>query len=161
MTDTPRKQYVAPSHFCAACRARGKTWEGSDPRCAFPDGGPFTSDNWNCATAGAIRDLIGDYPGKPRPGVHRDYAGDQTYATVRLDADSATLEDVQAHALYVSWYKSRGRTGAMLLMGDEDWPTRPPTETEALAILKYYGPEETQARRDWWHKHQGPGICPY
>ena len=31
---------------CTACQNRGKTWQGGDPVCAFPNG-VFDSSNWN------------------------------------------------------------------------------------------------------------------
>jgi len=94
---------------CRLCRERykGKRPEGfgSDPRCAFPDGGQFTADNWNCVTANAIRDLVES----KRDGVIRDYTGDQSYAVVRIDNDYPVGYDAipEAQALYVTWYKSR------------------------------------------------------
>jgi hypothetical protein len=53
--------------------------------------------------------------------------------------------------LYVTWYKRRGRTGGMWLIGDEDsGPPRPPTEAEVLAIVAHYSPEKVEARRKLW-----------
>lgn len=124
---------------CKACRDhyKGKRPKhfASDPKCAFPDGGPFTSDNWNCMTASLIRDIAE----KERDGVKLDYAGDQTSAMIRLDNDYAAFEDMREHALFVTWYKRRGSTGGMWLIGNEDdGPPRPPTEAEALAISGHY-----------------------
>jgi hypothetical protein len=139
MTDTPRHKYVAPAHFCAACRARGKTWNGGDPECAFQHGKPFSSDNWNCATMDLVRDLAGRYGDPPRDGVIRDYTseGYDTYAVIRVDTDYIDVES--CHSMYVTWYKSRGRTSALWLLGDEDdGPPRAPTEAEVLAIVKHY-----------------------
>lgn len=134
---------------CKMCRERYKGVRpagfGSDPSCAFPDGGPFTPDNWQCATANAIRDLVES----PHDGVIRDWSagGDQSYAVVRLDNDYDNVP-AYADALYVTWYKRRGRTGGMWLLGDEDSAEgglpRPPTEAEALAIIKHYTTPESQ-----------------
>lgn len=145
MVDTPAKKYVAPPHFCAACRAQGKTWNGDDPTCAFQHGKPFSPDNWNCATAGMVRDLIGRYHEKAREGIQREYADDQTYATI-LTHEADLPEDAPNWCLWVTWYKSRGRTGNMMLLGAEESPiARPPTEAEVVAILDYYDPAQQPA----------------
>ena len=34
------------TYQCHMCVARGKTWSGSDPKCAFLADGTFTADNW-------------------------------------------------------------------------------------------------------------------
>lgn len=139
MTDTPRKQYVAPAHFCAACRLRGKIWNGDDPKCAFQHGKPFSAENWSCATMDFVRDLAGSYGEPLRDGVIRDYTseGYDTYAVIRVDTDYIEVEN--CHSMYVTWYKSRSRTSALWLLGDEDdGPPRPPTEGEVLAIVKHY-----------------------
>lgn len=138
MADTPREQYVAPAHFCAACRARGKTWNGSDPRCAVWHGKPFDPSNWNCATANAIRDLAGDDWSTPPPGILREQRDDQTYITIYthdVDFPGGTYP----WCLWVTWYKSRGRVGNMVLLAAEEEPTpRAPTEADLLAILEHY-----------------------
>lgn len=144
MTDTPRRKYVAPDHFCAACRKRGKDWNGDDPTCAFQHGKPFSPDNWSCATADMVRDLVGRVglwdDRAPVDGIVKDWTsgGDQSYAVIRLDNDYE-IDVERAHCLYVTWYKRRGRTGGLWLLGDEDdGPPRPPTEAEVLAILAHY-----------------------
>lgn len=121
---------------CAACKARGQTWNGSPPVCAFDDWG----GNWNCATIGAIRDIA--YEGQsPMPsGVDYQYCDDQKYATIFLDR----IEDLpsgRALSLWVSWYKSRGRTDALWLL-DSDGPPRRPTEADCLAICHAYAQPE-------------------
>jgi hypothetical protein len=45
---------------CPRCQKRGKTWNGNDPRCGFPDGKSFSADNWNCATLNRLRELDRD-----------------------------------------------------------------------------------------------------
>lgn len=122
---------------CAACRARGKTWEGSDPNCAFPNGGEFNPDNWNCATANLIRDLMPRWEDPVSDKVNGPHWNeDQYWGTVNLSGNlSETLaEDDIWQTLWVSWYKSRGRTEAMWLL-NENVPPRRPTEAEALAIV--------------------------
>lgn len=127
---------------CKMCRERGKTWNGDDPECAFPDGREFTPDNWNCATANAIRDLCSAPPYRTEPhpeGVHHEYAvndgcADQHYATIRTsDID---METSSADCLWVGWYKDRGRTEEMWLLGDA--VAARPTEADALAIIQHY-----------------------
>ena len=76
---------------CRRCRERGKTWNGSDPKCGFKDG-IFAEDNWNCATLNALRDFVdGD-------GVA--YFEDQYMALIE------SSEGIIA----IGWYKSRGAT---------------------------------------------------
>lgn len=145
MTDTPAKQYVAPDHFCAACRARGKTWNGSDPTCAFQHGKPFSPDNWSCATLDRVRDLAESEPApKGITRAHDKDWGDQSWATFDVGSDDLRgdvlgTEDWGPWVLWVTWYKSRGRTGQMWLLGDESQPAPvPPTEADVLAILGHY-----------------------
>lgn len=118
---------------CEQCKKRGKTWEGSDPTCAF-ERGAFNAENWNCASVSLLRDLV--YEGQdPMPsGVDYRYCEDQKYATVQVDH----VEGVGgALALWVTWYKSRGRTeGAWLMFSDQ--PPRPPTEDELMAVVRHY-----------------------
>lgn len=124
---------------CKMCRERGKTWQGSDPVCAFD--GKF-EDNWMCATALAVRDLLRCWEEKDLPeGIKRQYADDQTYATILVhEIDGVGEEEEYGFwCLWVTWYKDRGRTGAMWLLGDEDSaPPRRPTEAELLAIIAHY-----------------------
>lgn len=117
---------------CNLCRARDKDGEGSDRRCAF-ENGYFTSDNWNCATVNLIRDLC--YEGQPKipQGVDYQYCSDQKYATINI----SEMEDYLGLALWVSWYKNRGATGAMWILDDAVLPC-PPTEHELLRIAKFY-----------------------
>ena len=117
---------------CKACKERGKTWKGGDPKCAFPKG-KFNSDNWNCATDGLIRDLCYEGRGLP-PGINYQYCDDQKYATVKVDH----IEDLgNALALWVTWYKQYGTTDAMWLLF-EDGPPRVPTERECVQIAQAY-----------------------
>lgn len=127
---------------CKLCQKRGKTWSGADPKCAFD--GSF-SDNWNCATLNAIRDIC--YEGQnPMPsGVDYQYVNDMKYATIKIDdVEGDFVDDKRGRsiglALWVSWYKSRGRTDAMWILSDDE-PPRQPTESELLAIISYYQPK--------------------
>ena len=120
---------------CIACAARGKTWNGSDPRCAF-ETGAFSPENWNCATVNALRELVYEGQNPMPPGVDYRYCDDQKYATVCIDdveLDGARI----GLALWVSWYKSRGSTEAVWLLS-QDAPPRAPSEAELRAILTHY-----------------------
>lgn len=114
---------------CAMCKERGQTWEGSAPKCSFPSAGEFTSDGWNCATANAIRDLCGQ--DDPHPAADHRCCEDQHYSTINVS--EIDLPSGDAYALWVTWYKHRGRTEGMWLLG-EDAPRRP-TEADAIAII--------------------------
>lgn len=121
---------------CWECLGRGKTWKGDDPRCAFT-GGNFVADNWCCGTAGLIRALCYEGTTLP-PGVDYQYCDDQKYATINI----SHVEGVGgALALWVSWYKNRGRTDAMWLLF-ESKPPRPPSEKECRLIFDAYRPKE-------------------
>ena len=81
---------------CQMCQQRGKTWEGSDPRCAFEDE-VFDKNNWNCATSNAIRSIAED-------SDLVIYNNDQNLASIPLSL---------GRFLIISWYKRRGRTEGM------------------------------------------------
>jgi hypothetical protein len=116
---------------CALCAERIKDWRGDDPECAFANEA-FSGENWNCATANAIRDIVNE-DNENRPGVDFQFCDDQKYATLRVDE----LELDGALALWVTWYKSRGKTNGMWLMFS-DRPPRLPTEQEAIAVIQAF-----------------------
>ena len=111
------------SNVCLACTKRGKTWTGSDPVCSFPNGGEFSSDGWNCATANEIRDIC---------EKNAVYCEDQYYSTIKVD--EVELPSGEALALWVSWYKHRGRTDAMWILSESS-PPRKPTEADCREII--------------------------
>lgn len=123
-------------------KERGQTWNGAAPKCAFVG---KLSDNWNCATLNAIRDICYEGQNPMPPGVDYQYCEDQKYATVRID----DIEDRRgAHiglALWVSWYKSRGKTDALWILSDSE-PPREPTEDELIAIIAHYSRITPQMR---------------
>jgi hypothetical protein len=121
--------------MCGLCEKRGKTWNGSEPQCGF-DTGVF-GDNWNCATVNAVRDICYEGQELLPSGVDYQYCEDQKYATINIDHIEI---DGRPLALWVSWYKNRGRTDAMWLLFD-DKPPRKPTEAECLAVVAAYQPE--------------------
>ncbi len=113
---------------CALCSKRIKDWNAPISRCAFSYG-VFSSENWNCATVNAIREICnGDFP-----GVDYQFCDDQNYATVKVDE----LEIDSALALWVTWYKDRGKTDGMWLMFS-DQPPRPPTQQEAAIVIQAF-----------------------
>lgn len=117
---------------CAACKRRGKTWTGDDPRCAFAHGA--WDDGWSCATDGLIRDLV--YEGQNLPhGITYQYCDDQKYACVNVS--HIKLATGHALTLWVTWYKNRGATDQMWLLSD-DAPPRRPTEGDCLRIHSEY-----------------------
>ena len=123
---------------CTLCAQRGKTWTGSDPKCAFSRNGKFDRDNWNCATVNELRDIV--YEGQELPHwIAYQYCDDMKYATVNL----WDCEEIGAMALWVCWYKSRGSTDNMLLLFS-DKPARPPTEAETLAIVEHLKAKELE-----------------
>lgn len=137
--ETPREQYVAPDNACEACKRRGKDWNGSDPKCAFLTG-RFSPDNWSCATAGLIRELQPDLGDAPEDGIFHKRENDQNQMLVHIKDDCVGDGHLPGLALWVSWYKSRGRTDAMWLLNEHDSPV-PPTEHDVLAIVIMYRPE--------------------
>jgi hypothetical protein len=105
---------------CRRCLARvenlavrGISWKGDAPRCAF-ETGAFSADNYLCATALAIRDLVltGN---EPTAGVAAAWSGDQKAMLVPID-----LDEEHGHFLLVSSYKHRGATDVLALVGDGD-----------------------------------------
>lgn len=124
------------TEICPMCAERGKTWNGDDPKCAFS--GKF-SDNWNCATLNAIRDIC--YEGQnPMPaGVDYRYCDDQKYATIKIDECEMPNGGRIGLALWVSWYKSRAKTDAMWILSEYDSePPREPTAPELIAIIAHF-----------------------
>ena len=101
---------------CHRCIARGKTWSGDEPKCAFRDG-IFTTDNWNCATANALREIV--------PADNWNNNDDQ-HACLITGSESL-------HVL-LTWYKSRGRTeGAWMI--ECDGKIKPLTIEEAERVI--------------------------
>lgn len=113
---------------CRACIDRGKTWLGDDPTCYFDD----PEHNWNCATVNAIRDIC--YEGQGLPvGVDYTYCDDEKYATIKIDEVGV---EWLGYCLYIQWYKQRGHTDQLWILGNG--VPRTPTEEELLAIIDFY-----------------------
>lgn len=127
---------------CKLCKERGQTWNGDAPKCAFD--GTF-ADNWNCATLNALRDICYEGQDHMPLGVDYQYCSYQKYATVKIDGIEDSRGNGIGLALWVSWYKSRGRTEAVWILS-EDAPPRIPTEEELEAVIAYYANVPDQPR---------------
>lgn len=129
------------TEVCKACADRAKTWEGDDPKCGFPGGAAFAAENWNCATVSEFRNTVYDLASSPWPFHQFDYHRHEDQHVVIVDLADTELASGPARSLWMSWYKSRGRTEAMWLL-DEDQAPRTPTEADLVAILQSFGPKE-------------------
>lgn len=118
---------------CQACITRGKTWQGSDPKCAF-ENATFSADNWNCATVSLIRNLATRADLYPSRVHHVVCDSEEQYSAMDV-SDVKMLDD--ALTLWVQWYKNRGRTQAMWLLFEKD-PPRQPTEAECILIATHF-----------------------
>jgi hypothetical protein len=124
----------------------GKTWSGSSIGCPFQSSDTF-GDNWNCGAINKIRDLCDYACEKEDYRLHYQYCEDQKYCTINTFVvdDAVGWEDPKeitalGLCLFVSWYKSRGRTEAMWLL-DEDKIPRKPTLEDLKRITDYYTKE--------------------
>ncbi len=112
----------AVSAVCPRCQVRGKDWNGGDPVCFL------SGDNWKCATVDALREICEmDYV----------YCEDQKYATLNIAGCEQPNGDRIGYALWVTWYKNRGRTDAMWILSD-DSPPRVPTIDELEIIIRSF-----------------------
>lgn len=153
---------------CAACHKRGKPDSfGSDPKCAFPDGGPFTADNWNCATLNAIRapleEIVLEGAVHDRVIVQSCFRdSDQTNAMINLYDIDGELSWPDGDCLFVSWYKQRGSTTAMWLLASDsrDGTPHAPTEADVLLIAKVLARDAEWAASPEgvaWRERHSPG----
>lgn len=111
---------------CKRCEQRGKTWNGSDPKCAFPDGHRFNSENWNCATMNALREIGEEF------FEHRDDSQNGSICIVPVPE-----HDEHAGYLVLTYYKNRGCTG-MVTRVCEDYPPTIPGLRYIEEILDTY-----------------------
>ena len=110
---------------CKKCRERVKDWNGSDPKCAF-ESGVFDTDNWNCATMNALREIA------DRDESRILYNEDERAYLMRgVWADE---EGRGCDYVVLTWYKSRGCTTWAMSFFDQE-PPQPLTLKEAEAIL--------------------------
>lgn len=92
--------------MCKLCLERGKTWIGSDPKCAF-ENGVFSPDNWNCATMSKLRAISEKLD---LTMIHNDVG----FGVVPFDGENF-------HGYIVmTWYKNRGKVSNAQLMNDDN-----------------------------------------
>lgn len=131
---------------CRLCIEQGRPARfGSEPKCAF-ETGEFSSDNWNCATAGAIRQLMGergeDVKTDENLYLRRD---DQSYGSLFVPPnpqDDEIIGPWRGGGMIAGyWYKHRGRTDMLIRVdhrdgGKEDAAAKRLTLQEAEAALE-------------------------
>jgi len=115
---------------CKICNIK-KNWNGSDIICCFKDSQRF-GDNWNCGLINRIRDLCKLAIEGKDDRLHYQFCQDQKYVIIKTD-DIADM----GLCLYVSWYKSRGRTEAMWILDEYNQP-KLPTINDLKTILEHY-----------------------
>ena len=119
------------THICKLCKERGKTWEGSDPICAFPHG-VFDKRNWNCATMNRLREIVKSEDNEFTFYHRDDYI---TNSIGIIFCGSGFDAEVEGLTLIMKWYKDRGATDNAFLL-DESGRIMPLTEELALKIIK-------------------------
>ena len=109
--------------MCMACEKRGKTWNGDDPKCGFPNDSAFDIGNWNCATLNILR------------GIAEELGQIQCMEDTSI-AIIPISDDDRDGWIVLSWYKSRGRTStARFIFDDTDIPLT--LEIAQAALIKY------------------------
>jgi len=105
--------------MCKMCQERGTPDNfASTLKCAFVNG-VFQSENWNCATMNALRDICGNYKNP----------NEDQYAEILCASP-----DAECTHIVLTWYKRRGKTeGAWMLFDNK--PPQPLTITEAQNII--------------------------
>ena len=116
---------------CRMCDERRQTWEGEAPRCSFPDG-VFDSSGWNCATANAIREFCTEHK----------WCDDQYHATLDIsELDSPYMGE----AMWVTWYKNRGRTDQIIIL-DSLEGARVATLEDCEAVIAWLGLQSEESK---------------
>lgn len=119
---------------CTECYLRGKTWSGSDPKCAFHEG-TFTRNNWNCATMNLLRDIVNYLGTTERRDGDAGSIGYIPFADIVAESCNYTYDG--SGYIVMTWYKNRGETGNAVVMWDDN-PTFPLTESIAREVIKQY-----------------------
>lgn len=102
---------------CRRCQDRGKPKNfGSQPKCAFAnEESLFSSENWNCATANAVRDLIDNT-------YSSTICYSDDYSLVVMPLSCVQVSEAEGEPigdfLVASWYKQRGTTDLLLIIND-------------------------------------------
>ena len=99
--------------------------------CPFKDGEYF-ADNWNCGIISKIRALCDLAMEEVDKRLQYQFCEDQKYATIKTHE----IKDMGL-CLWVSWYKSRGRTEAMYILSENE-PPKIPTFNDLKNIVEYY-----------------------
>jgi hypothetical protein len=119
--------------MCELCVKRGKPANFlSEPKCAFDTFGNFVTDNWQCATMGALRDLL------ENTWEHIRSVQDENCGIVPFDIfGSVASKSLPVHTgfLVLQWYKTRGRTNQAYIISPDSTTTFPLTLNLATAIL--------------------------
>jgi len=135
-TETPMAddRVLAAVHItkCSRC-GHEKSWNGSDILCPFQNGDIF-ADNWCCRQINKLRMICENAIDNKDSRFHHQYCEGQNYATINT---SEIDFELHAECLYITWYKSRGRTEGMWLM-NQDYPPRKPTFFDLQKIIEYY-----------------------
>lgn len=124
---------------CPLCRERGKTWEGSDPVCAFTSGGlenRFSFINWNCATMNKLRNIA------EKLGLtYRDNLGAGSFGALPFEGPN-----YQGY-IVMTWYKNRGKTDNAILMCYDE-PIRELTLDIAMEAIQYWENEWREKKHE-------------
>jgi len=132
---------------CKLCIEQGRPeHSASEPRCAF-ESGEFSSDNWNCATAGAIRELMGEHAWIDERHDEAFYVrrDDRSYGALFVppNPEQPEHEGSWRGGGFIAgyWYKHRGQTEMLIRVdprngGQEPDAAKPLTLEEAEAALE-------------------------
>ena len=122
---------------CERCNCKHGNGEGII--CPFQSSEKF-GDNWNCGIINKIRGLCKLAMEGKDHRLQYQYCDDQKYATIKTDDINPLHDDGNGSlglCLWVTWYKSRGRTEAMWILG-EHIPPREPNFKDIEAIIGHY-----------------------
>lgn len=124
---------------CKKCGHK-KTWNGDDISCPFQTDSEF-GDNWNCGIIGEIRDICEAAMNGEDHRLHYQYCEDQKYVVINTDCiqwdDYSDNPEPLGLCLWVTWYKSRGRTDQMWLLNSHGQPVKPTFE-QLQIVVSYY-----------------------
>lgn len=130
---------------CGKCNLK-KDWNGSDIQCPFSNSMFFNEDNWNCGIVSQIRDICDYAANNTHNRLHYVYCDDMKYCIIDTfhileNSEEDTKADL-GYCLFVKWYKNRGGTDQMMLMGtNTDFEIRTPTFKDLKLISDYYKKE--------------------